>query len=158
MLAAGVVGIAAGVALAWFGVCPIVKRIWTPSWAVYSAGWAFLLLGLFYLVADVWRWRRWTYPLVVVGANSILAYCMSMMLKSWVGETVRRHFGGDFYERLGWAWAYLRQRLTAAAPGPGNVYLVFGHLFTPMAEAVVFLLFCWVVCWWLYRNRIFIKI
>ena len=51
---AGVIGLAAGAALGWLGVCPVVKRIWTPSWALYSGGWCFLLLAAFYLVIDIW--------------------------------------------------------------------------------------------------------
>jgi predicted acyltransferase len=34
----GLAGIAVGAFLAATGLCPIVKRIWTPSWAVFSAG------------------------------------------------------------------------------------------------------------------------
>jgi predicted acyltransferase len=36
---AGVIGLAAGAACGWLGICPVVKRIWTPTWVPYSGGW-----------------------------------------------------------------------------------------------------------------------
>jgi predicted acyltransferase len=132
-LAAGVAGLAIGWWLGWLGICPVVKRIWTPSWAIYSAGWAFVLLAMFYLIIEMARIKFWAYPLVVVGANSIAIYGLSMLLKSWVKESLTRHFGATVYESFGKAWA-------------------------PMAEAGFFLIFCWVVCWWMYRKKIFVKI
>ena len=133
LLAAGAAGLAVGWGLGWADVCPVVKRIWTPSWAVYSAGWAFGLLALFYLVLDVAKLRAWALPLVVVGMNSIAVYCMSMLLKPWVRGTLKRHAGEDVYE-------------------------VFGAVWAPMVEASVFLLFCWGVAWWMYRKKIFLRI
>src|SRR5690606_13493412 len=35
------------------GVCPSVKRIWTPSWVLVSGGWCFLFLSAFYYVVDL---------------------------------------------------------------------------------------------------------
>ena len=43
--------LAAGYALDYLGVCPVVKRIWTPSWVLFSGGWCFLLLALFTAVS-----------------------------------------------------------------------------------------------------------
>ena len=133
LLAAGAAGLAVGWGLGWLGVCPVIKRIWTPSWAIYSAGWAFGLLALFYLVIDVAKLRAWAMPLVVVGMNSIAIYCISMLLKPWVRDTVKRHVSGGAYDAFGAAWA-------------------------PMVDATVFLLFCWLVAWWLYRQKAFLRI
>ena len=53
-------------------LCPVVKRLWTPTWAVFSTGWVFLALAAFYGAIDVLSWRRWwTFPLIVVGMNSL---------------------------------------------------------------------------------------
>ena len=158
LLGGGIVLIALGWLLGWSGVCPIVKRIWTPSWAIYSAGWAFLMLGLFYLVVDVWGVRRWTYPLVVVGANSIVAYCISMTMRPWLRETMRRHLGPHIYELPGRAYAYFRFNLFSHGTQPADFMQVYGRLFAPMIEATAFLLFLWLICWWMYRKCIFVKI
>ena len=115
----------------WVTMCAI-------SWAIFSAGWAFLILAGFYYVLDVVDWRErarpWAFWMVVVGMNSIAAYCISMLLKSWVRETVRRHFGQEVYD------------------------IPFGKPYAPMVEAAVFLLFAWVVCWWMYRKKVFVRI
>jgi predicted acyltransferase len=133
LLVAGLVGLGLGWAIDRAGICPIVKRIWTPSWTIFSAGWTFVLLAVFYLVIDVARLRFWTLPLVVVGMNSIAVYCMSMLLKPWVRDNLKRHVSNDIYN-------------------------VFGQPYARMTEAAIFLLFCWGVCWWMYRKKVFIRI
>jgi heparan-alpha-glucosaminide N-acetyltransferase len=127
--------VAGGICLAggWYlgdTVCPIVKRIWTPSWAVYSAGWTFLMLAGFYSLIDMAGYRGWAFPLVVVGMNSIAMYCMSMTMKGWIRGTLRTHIGQHIFD------------------GP----------YGPMVAAASVLAFLWLVCYWLYRQRIFIRI
>jgi predicted acyltransferase len=111
-------------------VSPIVKRIWTPSWAVFSAGWTFALLAGFYGVIDVWGYRRWAFPLVVVGMNSIAMYVMSQLLKPWVRSSLRTHLGG---------WP-------------------FAGTYGPVVLSVGILLVLWLFCLWLYRRKIFLRI
>lgn len=156
LFAAGLCGLGLGWAIARLGLCPIVKRIWTPSWTIFSAGWCFLSLSFFYLVIDVARLKRWAYPLVVVGMNSITIYCMAQLLKPWVRDTMKRHFGPHVYEPLGRAVYAIR-----AALHPGlqqGLSDAYAKAFAPMAEAGFFLLVCWAVCWWMYRRKIFLKI
>ena len=62
-----------GLALHEIDVCPCVKRIWTPSWTLYSGGWCFLLLAGFYAIIDAGHISSWSFPLRVIGANSIAA-------------------------------------------------------------------------------------
>jgi predicted acyltransferase len=112
-------------------VCPIVKRIWTPTWAVYSAGWTFLLLAAFYGIIDVAGWRRWSLPLVVVGVNSIAMYVMAMLLKPWIVETYKRHLGPNIF-------AY--------------------GVYEPLVQSSVVLLTLWLACLWMYRRKIFLRI
>lgn len=57
-----------------FGVCPVVKRIWTPSWTLQSGGWWFLWLAAFYTTVDVFGKRAWAFPMIVM--NSMSSYCM----------------------------------------------------------------------------------
>ena len=53
---------------------PIIKRICTTSFTIYSTGWVLLMLLVFYWVVEVKGYRKWTFPLLVVGANSIFIY------------------------------------------------------------------------------------
>jgi predicted acyltransferase len=111
-------------------LCPIVKRIWTPSWVLYSAGWTFGMLAVFFAVIDVWGWRGWAFPLVVVGMNSIAMYCMSQLLKPWTRQTLRTHLGQE----------------------------IFQGEYGPVVQSLAVLAVLWVFCWWMYRQKIFVRI
>src|SRR5262249_49519706 len=87
---AGVVAILAGTAMD-YTICPSVKRMWSRAWVVVSTGWACVLMAAFYTVIDVWAWRRWAFPLVVVGANSIVMYVMAQLIRPWVKGALRTH-------------------------------------------------------------------
>ena len=78
LLAAGLVLVVAG--LLWGRSFPINKNLWTSSYAVFTAGMAAYLFGLFYWVADVRGHRRWCRPLVVYGRNAILVFVLSGLL------------------------------------------------------------------------------
>jgi predicted acyltransferase len=126
-------------------VCPIIKRIWTPSWAVYSSGWTFLMLAGFYGVIDLAGWRRWAFALVVVGMNSIAMYCMSQLFKGFVRESLRIH--------LGWMFGP-NTFLTGPLPG----LAAFSEVYGPIVLATAALLVLWLVCLWMYRRGLFLKI
>ncbi len=83
LIVAGLVGLAAGWGLGELGVCPVVKRIWTPTWVLFSGGWCFLFLAGFYAVLDLVGFRFWAFPLQVIGMNSIAAYCMAELVRGF---------------------------------------------------------------------------
>src|SRR6185312_16661184 len=92
MVATGLAMLATGLVLDETGICPSVKRIWTPSWVLFSGGCCFLLLAGFYAVIDATGKKRWSFPLVVIGMNSIAAYCLAHLLElPWL-----EHFIGIF--------------------------------------------------------------
>jgi heparan-alpha-glucosaminide N-acetyltransferase len=134
LLAAGAIGIVAGLLLDATGICPSVKRIWTPAWALFSAGCASIGLAAFYAIFDVQRHRTWAFPLVVVGMNSIAVYVMSQLMKPYIRETVQRHLGKEIF----------------AKPA--------GPTFAPMIQSATILLVLWLVAFWMYRRRLFLKI
>ena len=61
----------AGELFGYSGLCPLVKRIWTPSFSLVCTGMCVLMLAAFYYIVDMRGWRRWTFPFIVAGANSI---------------------------------------------------------------------------------------
>lgn len=73
VLAAGGVG-CLGLGLLWGTVFPIITRLWTSSYTVYSNGWCMLLFALFYWVIDVKGWKKWSFWLIVIGLNPLLIY------------------------------------------------------------------------------------
>ena len=70
-----------GVAYLWSLSIPFNKPLWTPSYAVLSAGTAALLLALFYWTADMLGRRGWVQPLIVFGSNAILLYVAPILVK-----------------------------------------------------------------------------
>ena len=138
LVVAGLICLGAGYALNRYDICPLVKRIWTPSWAVYSTGWVLLMLAGFYLVVDLIGLRRAALPLVVVGMNSIVIYCMSQLIGGggWISHTLQRHFGE-------------------------NVFTFYGRIqdaYEPIVQMSLVLFVMWLICAWLYRQRIFVRI
>ena len=74
----------AGLLLQWLHICPIVKRIWTSSYTLYSGGLVILMLAGFYALIEWKGWKRWSFPLLVIGANSIAIYVMSWTIEHFV--------------------------------------------------------------------------
>ena len=128
LLTVGFAAVALGLAMSpWL---PLIKRIWTPSFAIYAAGWTTLMLAFFYWSIEVMGWKRWAFPLVVVGMNSIAAYVLG------------NSFGGWFRSASN-AWiSWLKEPM-------GVGYAVFQHF--------LFMCAAWGVLYWLYRRKIFFK-
>jgi predicted acyltransferase len=74
-------------------LCPVVKLIWTPSWTIFSAGWALLGLLLLYWVVDMRGMRRWTYGFVVLGVNALFVYLLLRLFSPWMWMTLSKHLG-----------------------------------------------------------------
>ena len=69
LIAAGVVLAFSGLLLQWLHINPIIKRIWTSSYTLYSGGLILLMLAGFYAAIEWKGWRRLSFPLLVIGAN-----------------------------------------------------------------------------------------
>ena len=90
LIAGGVALTLGGLLFQWAGLCPIVKRIWTSSYTLYSGGLVCLMLAALYFIIDVKGWKRWAFPLLVIGANSIVVYVMSGTIEDAVAEGLER--------------------------------------------------------------------
>jgi predicted acyltransferase len=133
LITAGVAGLAIGSLLHVTGINPIVKRIWTPAWTVFSAGWVTLFLAGCYYLVDVRHWRRLTLPFIVVGANSIAMYVLVHVAVDYLERAFVIHFGRAPFEVLGSAVA-------------------------PVLLGAATLAVLWGVLYWMYRNRVFVRI
>ncbi len=154
LVALGVACLAGG-AYAGETVCPIVKRIWTPSWAVYSAGWTFLLLALFYGIIDCVGFRWWAFPFVVVGMNSITMYCMAGLIAGWVRDMLRIHVT----KPLNWLFEWANERLPDSMHvQTGSDWYSFAGVYGPVVQSATVLFVLWLICLWMYRRGIFIRI
>ena len=122
----------AGWLVGWLGWCPVVKRIWTPSWVLFSGGWCFLLLSGFHLLLDRAWWKGWATPLLVIGANSIAAYCIAHLWEDFVRDSYKTHLGQ-------------------------SVFQVFGAKYEPVVQGAAILLAFWLILLWMQRRRIFLR-
>jgi predicted acyltransferase len=132
MAVAGLVLLLLGLAFQWAGICPIVKRVWTSSYTLYSGGWVVLILAAFYALIELKGWRRWAFLLVVVGMNSIAIYVMSWTMTGFVGDALDRHVGG--------------------------IFGIAGPVFQPVLHGFAVMLTFWLILFWMYRRKIFLRI
>ena len=133
LLAAGGIGIAAGLLLHFAGICPIVKRIWTPSWTLFSGGICFLFLAGFCWVMEVKGYRKWAFPLVVIGMNSIAAYLIAHLWERFILDSFRIHLGV-------------------------RAFVFLGSEYEPFIRGIGVLAVYWLVLFWMYRRKLFLKV
>lgn len=138
-------------------VCPIVKKIWTPTWVIFSSGWCLLFLGAFYWIVDVVNFKKWTYPLLVLGTNSILIYVLTQVFGDWIKTvlrgTARLVLGvttpGQLPADFAWATASISHKIAYALYSnfPGQTLRSF----------IAFSLF-WLILAAMYRRKMFVRI
>jgi predicted acyltransferase len=122
-----------GSILNWTGICPNVKRIWTPSWVLFSGGWCFILLAAFYWIVDIKNYKKAFFWLMVIGMNSIAAYVISHTLVEFIHHSFQIHVAKTYDQ-----W--------------------FGEAYAPLVHGSVILFSEWLILYWMNRNRIFVRI
>ena len=128
MALAGVALVAVG--LLWNFVFPINKNLWTSSFVCFAGGLSLLLFSLFYLIIDVWGCRKWTFFFTVIGMNSITIYMAQQFISfSYTSNVLFKGMVALFPE----SWATLLN-------GCGYVAV------------------CWAFLYFLYRQKIFLKV
>ncbi len=130
---AGAVLAATAVLLHVTGICPIVKRIWTPSWTLFSGGVCFFFLAAFSWIIDVKQFRRWAFPLIVVGMNSIAAYLIAHLWEDFIVSSLHINLG---YQ----------------------VFRIFGTGLEPLMLGITVMLIYWLILYWMYGKRLFLRI
>jgi heparan-alpha-glucosaminide N-acetyltransferase len=129
LLGCGAAGLALGLALQPLN--PMIKRLWTPSFTFFSAGWVILMLAVFYWVVDMKQVKRWAFPFFVLGMNSLFVYSLGQIgIKGWLNRGLLA-FTGNF--------KFL-----------GDLGVIPHHLLV--------LAGLWYLCYWLYKRDIYIKI
>jgi len=132
-LLAGTTGIVAGLLLHYSHICPVVKRIWTPSWTIFSGGICFLFLAAFAWIMNVKGYRKWAFPLIVVGMNSIAAYCIAHFLEGFLSSSLQIHLGATFFQFA-------------------------GRGLEPLFQGATMLFLYWLILLWMYQRKLFLKV
>jgi heparan-alpha-glucosaminide N-acetyltransferase len=133
LVLSGAVLLGAGWALGALGWIPVVKRIWTPSWVLFSGGWCCFLLAAFYGLTEIKPQRAWVKPLLIIGMNSIAAYLIAHLFVGFISEALLRHLGADTFQVLGTAYQ-------------------------PLLHGAGILLVEWAMLAWMYQRKIFLRI
>jgi predicted acyltransferase len=127
----GVIGVIVGFALDY--VTPIIKRISTSSFVIYSGGWTVLTLAFSYWLIDIKKIQKWAKFLIIVGMNPLFIYLFAHVGGADLVHTVVKPFTIALF---GWMGTLTADILTG--------FVVW---------------FClWYITYWMYKRKIFIKI
>jgi predicted acyltransferase len=127
----GAIGVVVGFALnPWI---PIIKRTCTSSFVIVSGGWCLLALALSYWVIDVRKLRKWSVFFNIVGMNPLFIYL--------------------FTNTGGAAWFH-----GIARPFTMGLFAWAGTLNAEIVTSLVVWGMLWLLCFWLYKRRIFIRL
>ena len=129
--------VAIGVGLIVLSLCispfyPIIKKCWTTTYNMFSGGISFLLIALFYLIIDVWGYKKWTLFFRVIGLNSLFIYLLVVGNLLNVSSTTTSF--------IGWI-------INQLGGNSGQLVLTIGNL-----------TFAWLLLYFMYRKNIYIKV
>jgi len=114
----------------WNIVFPINKYLWSSSFVCFVGGLSLLLFSVFYLIIDVWQFKKWAFFFVVIGMNPITIYLTGRIVNF---RSATEFFFGGFNAILPEAWA-------------------------PMIEGIGVTAVAWVFLYILYKKKIFLKV
>ena len=114
----------------WNLFFPINKNLWTSSFVCFVGGLSLLLFSIFYLIIDVWNYRKWAFIFVVIGVNPITIYLAERIINF---RSASKFFFGGFISLFPETWA-------------------------PMLNGIAITAIGWVFLYILYRKKIFLKV
>lgn len=125
----GIAGVAGVILGSVLGLwIPVIMKLWTASYGILATGWACLLFLLFYWTIDIRNFRKPAFPLAVIGMNALAIY----MGKSIVPlSRIIGIFTGSLDAQLG--------------------------TFTPLVHAIAVLAVEWLILYWMFKRRIFLR-
>jgi len=124
---------------------PINKNMWTSSYSVFMAGWALVILGVFYFLVDVKGYSLWAKPFIIFGLNAIALYMFSELLASLLWVIPATAPDGSAFS----LHEYIYQSWFQPWASPVNASLSF---------AIAYVLLTYLVAWVLWRRKWFFKI
>jgi predicted acyltransferase len=115
--------------LLWSLWFPVIKLLWTSSYVLIGGGAGFLALALFYWIIDVQGCAKWGFGFEVIGMNSIAAYVATELFDF---KLIGNVFVGHLLPRLG-RWDRL-------------------------VESSAAFVIVWLILFWMYRKKQFIRL
>ncbi len=126
---AGLGAICIALALLWSTVFPVIKLLWTSSFVLVGAGFGFLMLSLFYWIIEIRGYKRWAFFFTVIGMNSITVYIGVMLINF---RQIGNIFVGNLLPRIG--------------------------LWDNFVSETAALIIIWLILYWMYRTKTFVKL
>jgi predicted acyltransferase len=134
MIIAGATGLVLGYGLDLLHITPIIKKIATSAFVFASGGWAILALCFCYWLIDIKKiFIKQSRFFIIVGMNCIFIY----LLFSVGGAEVIRRFFTPFANSF-FSWA--------------------GEITAAIVASIATWAALWYICYWLFKNKLFIKI
>jgi predicted acyltransferase len=131
---AGVIGLAIGFGLDLLGITPVIKKIATASFVFASAGWTMLALAFSYWLIDIKKYFiEGAKFFIIVGMNCIAIY---LFFEVGGAGLLYKIFTPFTTSLLSWA----------------------GTLTVGIATSIIVWATQWYMCYWLFKNKLFIKI
>ena len=118
------------IAKIWNLSFPINKQLWSSSYVCWAGGLSLLLFSVFYLIIDVWQYKKWVFFFVVIGLNPLTIYLTARIVNL---RPATNFFFGGIAKLLPEAW-------------------------TPLISGIGLTIVGWVFLYILYKKRIFLKI
>jgi len=109
---------------------PCNKALWNSAFVMFAGCYSCMMMAIFYWIIDVKQWRKWTFPFVVVGMNSITIYLAQAFIS--FDYTNNALFAGV---------------ASLLSEGPARVLMAAGYL-----------LLCWLFLYFLYKKKVFLKV
>lgn len=134
LVIAGSIALVSGFALDWLGITPIIKKIATSSFVLASGGWTILALCFSYWLIDVRKlFTRGSRFFIIVGMNSIFIYIFFHVGGArFIGNLI------EPFVKLLFSWG--------------------GELTVEVITSLLIWAGLWYICYWLYKNKVFVKI
>jgi len=114
----------------WNLAFPINKYLWSSSFVCFVGGLSLLLFSVFYLVIDVWEYKKWTFFFVVIGMNPITIYL--------AGRIINFHSATKFFF--------------------GGITALLPETWAPFIDGIGITTVAWVFLYILYKKKIFLKV
>ncbi|MEI7920587.1 MAG: DUF5009 domain-containing protein [Planctomycetota bacterium] len=129
----GIAFAALGYGIGEMGICPVVKKIWTPSWVLFSGGICFAFLSFFVFTCDAAGMTPLFWPIRIIGANCIYVYVVIHWWNGFIQSNLKTHLGQ-------------------------NIFQAFGASYEPVVAGASVMMVHWLILVWMDRNKIRIRI
>lgn len=117
--------------LVWKNWYPVNKKLWSSTFVLAAGAYSLYMFAIFYWIIDVKGWDGWTFPFKVIGMNSIAVFMFPRFFS--IG------YARDFFFK-------------------GIAELTGNESAELMILRVGYLLIYWLIPYFLYKQKIFLKV